>query len=198
MANQQRHEMQDNDEPNEAQDGPRKRAISIYRASQAKAMIPARERGAVRKDHVVHPVTAEGLRRSSQSGAGEVGVGAVARVLFDSPTMHVAYAWFKSGFPLPVHSHDSDCYYQIIAGSMSLGAKTLAKGDGMLVPAGVPYTVTPGPEGVEFLEIRPTGNYDTRFRAKTEKYWDRIMGMLSERRAAWATERQPYGLLPAD
>jgi mannose-6-phosphate isomerase-like protein (cupin superfamily) len=198
MEIQERFEKPDNAEPIEAEDSPRQGAITIYRANQSRAVIPARDRGAVRKDHVVHPVTAEGVRRFGQSGASKGGAGAVARVLFESPTLHVAYAWFKSGFPLPVHSHDSDCYYQIIAGSLRLGSKTLGKGDGMLVPAGVAYTVTPGAEGVEFLEIRPTGNYDTRFLAKTEKYWDRIVDRLSERRSEWATEKQPYGLIPTD
>ena len=36
-------------------------SFRILRGSEAKPMIPARHRGAVRKDHVVHPLTAEGL-----------------------------------------------------------------------------------------------------------------------------------------
>lgn len=168
----------------------------IYRGSDATPMISAKDRGVVREDHVIHPVTAEGVRRFAQGGEGEGGPGAAARTLFDSPWMHLSYAWFKSGFPLPLHSHDSDCYYQIIAGSMQLGTETLEKGDGVFIPAGVPYTVTPGEEGVEFLEIRPTGNYDTRFRSKAEPYWDRIVETLTARKGGWATEKQPFGLIP--
>ena len=112
--------------------------------------------------------------------------------------MHLSYAWFKSGFPLPLHSHDADCFYQIIAGSMQVGTETLEKGDGILVPAGVPYTVTPGADGVEFLEMRPTGDYDTRYRSKVGKYWDRIVETLTARKAGWATEKPPYGLIAID
>lgn len=171
-------------------------AFKIYRGSEAPHMIPARDRGAVRPDHVVHPETAEGLRRFAQGGAGEGGPGAAARVLFDAPWMHLSYAWFKSGFPLPLHSHDADCFYQIIAGSMQVGTETLERGDGVLIPAGVPYTVTPGEQGVEFLEMRPTGDYDTRYRSKARKYWDRIVDTLTTRKAGWASERQPFGLIP--
>lgn len=173
-------------------------SFRIFRGSDAKPMIPARHRGAVRNDHVVHPVTAEGLSRFAEGGQGEGGPGAAARVLFDAPWMHLSYAWFKSGFPLPLHSHDADCFYQIIAGSMQVGTETLEKGDGILIPAGVPYTVTPGEEGVEFLEMRPTGDYDTRYRSKVAKYWDRIVETLTARKAGWATEKPPFGLIATD
>ncbi len=170
----------------------------IVRGKDAKPLIPARLRGAVRADHVVHPVTEEGLSRFSTGGQGEGGAGAAARVLFDAPWLHLSYAWFKSGFPLPLHSHDADCFYQIIAGSMQIGTETLHKGDGVLIPAGVPYTVTPGAEGVEFLEMRPTSDYDTRYRSKVRQYWDRIVETLSARKAGWATEKPPFGLIPID
>ena len=32
--------------------------------------------------------------------------------------MHVSYIWFKSGYVLPPHSHDGDCLYYILAGSL--------------------------------------------------------------------------------
>lgn len=164
----------------------------IFRSTDAPPMIPADKRGAVRKDHIVHPETAAGMKRAGEVGMGN---GAAARVLYSGPGMHIAYAWFKSGFPLPLHSHDADCFYQVIAGEMHLGTELLRKGDGVLIPAGVPYTVAPGAEGVEFLEIRPTGNYDTRFKGKTEKYWDRIVQTLTERQPIWADEKPPFGLL---
>jgi hypothetical protein len=39
----------------------------------------------------------------------------------------VSYAWFKSGYPLPLHSHDADCYYLVIAGSMKVGSEVLER-----------------------------------------------------------------------
>lgn len=169
--------------------------VTIYRASEAEPMKSAKERGVVRKDHPVHPATAEGVMRFATGGAGD---GAMARILFESEDFHVSYAWFKSGFPLPLHSHDANCFYQIIAGSMTVGTQLLGKGDGVLIPASVPYTVTPGPDGVEFIEIRPTSNYDTRYRGKTEKYWDKIVDTLQARKSVWAQEQAPYGLLQGD
>ena len=44
----------------------------------------------------------------------------------------------------------------------------------MLIPGGVPYTVTPGDKGVEFIEFRNAADYDTHYRAKTDSYWDRV------------------------
>ena len=164
----------------------------IFRGHAAPGVVSARDRGAIRPDHVPHPMAEAGLKRFVGSG---VSGGAMARILYSSPTMHLSYVWFKSGFPLPLHSHDGDCFYQLIAGSMRVGTEELAKGDGLLIPAGVPYTVTPGPEGVEFLEMRPSGDYDTRYRGKTEAYWDRIVATLHERAPAWATEPAPFGLL---
>jgi hypothetical protein len=108
----------------------------------------------------------------------------------------VSYVWFKSGFPLPLHSHDADCFYQIIAGSMNVGTEKLYKGDSMFIPGGAAYAVTPGPEGVEFLEIRPTDNFDTQFRGKTDVYWDRLAETVNARQETWKTEQQPYGLIP--
>ncbi|TVV76660.1 cupin domain-containing protein [Sphingomonas solaris] len=164
----------------------------VFRAADAPGVIPAKERGTMRADYVPHPMVEEGLQRFV--GAGVSG-GAMARVLFSSADMHVSYAWFKSGFPLPLHSHDKDCFYQVIAGSMRVGTEELGKGDGLLIPGGVPYTVTPGAEGVEFIEVRPNGDYDTRYRGKTEKYWDRIVATLHERQKTWETEPAPFGLL---
>ena len=34
----------------------------------------------------------------------------MALTLFSNPTLHVSYIWFKSGYPLSLHSHDIDCY----------------------------------------------------------------------------------------
>ena len=116
--------------------------------------------------------------------------------LFSSPTVHVSYVWFQSFYPLPIHSHDADCYYLVIAGRMKVGTEVLEKGDGVLIPSGAPYSVTPLEEGVEFLEIRNSPDYDTHYRAKTDAYWDRVADTRRERKEIWAKEKAPYGLVP--
>src|SRR5678815_3006476 len=61
------------------------------------------------------------------------------RVLINVPGFSLVKAWFKKGYPLARHSHDSDCLYYIIAGSLQLGFETLISGDGFFVGADVPY-----------------------------------------------------------
>jgi mannose-6-phosphate isomerase-like protein (cupin superfamily) len=115
--------------------------------------------------------------------------------LFSTSSLHVSYVWFKSGYPLPAHSHDVDCYYLVIAGSMQVGADRLEKGDGVFIPGGLPYTVRPGDAGVEFIEMRTSPDYDTNYRGKTDTYWDRIAETRRTRKKIWAEEDAPYGLL---
>jgi quercetin dioxygenase-like cupin family protein len=63
-------------------------------------------------------------------------------------------AWFGPHYVLPRHSHDSDCAYYVLAGSLKMGAQELQPGDGFFVPAGAPYGYDAGPDGVEVLEFR--------------------------------------------
>ena len=74
--------------------------------------------------------------RLAEVGAGE---GQMVKLLFSAPGLSLTYAWFKSGFPLPRHSHDADCLYYIIAGSLTLGSQTLGAGDGFFVPSQAAY-----------------------------------------------------------
>lgn len=176
------------EEPIQAATSPR--GFTIYRGSEAAPYLGSRRRGSA--DGNVHPAIQRGLQlmyESDDSG------GATVRVLFSSPDLHVSYVWFKSGFPLPLHSHDVDCLYQILAGTVALGTEELAKGDSVFIPAGVPYTMNPGADGVEFLEIRKAHDYDTRYVAKTDAYWDKIAETRKERAPIWKQEQAPYGLL---
>jgi hypothetical protein len=177
-------------EQSQVESGPA--GFTIYRGSEAAPYLGSRRRGGA--DGNMHPAIQRGLKLMYESGDSG---GASVRVLFSSPDLHVSYVWFKSGFPLPLHSHDVDCLYQILAGSVALGTEELAKGDSVFIPAGVPYTMKPGAHGVEFLEIRTTHDYDTRYVAKTDAYWDKIAQMRQERAPIWEQEQAPYGLLGA-
>ena len=176
----------------EAELQPNLRQFTFTRAHEGVPHHARQPRAAQNPDFVMHPAIIRGLTQIGQTGAG----GAAAQQLFSIPSLHVSYAWFKSGFPLPLHSHDADCYYFVVAGSMRVGTEDLGKGDGVFIPAGAPYSVTPGEQGVEFLEMRTSPDYDTHYRAKTDSYWDRITETLLERKEIWKTEPAPYGLIP--
>jgi len=63
-------------------------------------------------------------------------------------------AWFGPRYVLPRHTHDGDCLYYIVEGSLTMGSKVLAAGDGFFVPSGSPYAYEAGPDGVIVLEFR--------------------------------------------
>jgi mannose-6-phosphate isomerase-like protein (cupin superfamily) len=165
--------------------------FTFTRAGDAHPHTGRKQRGADDPAFELHPAILRGMAQMRDNTNG-----AAALTLFASPGMHVSYVWFKSGYPLPIHSHDTNCYYLVIAGSMKVGSEVLEKGDGVHIPGGAPYTVTPLDEGVEFLEIRESPDYDTHFRAKTDSYWDRVAETRQERKGIWAEEPQPYGLVP--
>src|SRR5579872_3189024 len=69
--------------------------------------------------------------------------GESVRVLVNLPAFSLTHVWFKKDFPLPLHSHDADCLYYIIAGSLRLGTEDLGPRDCFFVPADVPYAYRP-------------------------------------------------------
>ena len=100
----------------------------ITRAAEAEPMRPRKPRGVADPAAMLHPATLRGLQQMREDTGPP---GAAAMVLFSSETMHVSYAWFKSGYPLPLHSHDADCYYLVVGGAMKVGTEVLGKGDGV-------------------------------------------------------------------
>jgi hypothetical protein len=121
--------------------------------------------------------------------------GEETRMLYNGPGFALVHAWFKAGYPLPLHSHSADCVYFIIAGSLSLGTEQLQAGDGFFVPANAAYTYTPGPDGVEVLEIRHTAMIDFRILAKGAGWWAKGLERVAEHHDAWQAARRP-GLSP--
>jgi hypothetical protein len=123
--------------------------------------------------------------------AAGIAAGHENRLLFSAAGLSLTYVWFKSGYPLPRHSHDVDCLYYIVGGALRLGSETLGKGDGFLIGAGVPYTYTPGPEGVEVLEFRASDAFDITVLANNPAFWDRALKTVTERHDAWTDEPRP-------
>lgn len=119
--------------------------FQIFRASDAPSLAEA---GCM----TVEPFSAaqrEGMDKLVAAGFSD---GEEVRVLVDIPGFSLTHVWFKAGFPLPLHSHDADCLYYIVAGSIRLGTEDLGPRDSFFVPADVPYTYRPGPDGVEILK----------------------------------------------
>lgn len=154
-------------------------------------------RGAQARDYAEHnlmaienisPVIAEGLGHFQEAGRGD---GQQVKLLFSAPGFSLTHVWFKSGYPLPLHAHTSDCLYYILAGSINLGTEQLGPGDGFFVGTEVPYTYTPGPDGVEVLEFRNTEKLNIRFLAKSVTAWSKIAETLKARRTDWVDEQPP-------
>lgn len=165
-----------------------KTRFQIFRAATA----PTLDETDVLRFEGITPEIAAGLKEAGKAGIGE---GSFAKILFNVPGYSIAYAWHKSDFPLPLHTHDVDCCYLVIAGELTVGSETLGKGDGLFVPANSAYTFFTGPEGVEFIEFRHANSWNIVFKSKSPASWARISEKASARRAAWQTERQPFGLV---
>jgi quercetin dioxygenase-like cupin family protein len=155
-------------------------------------------RGAEAKDYGTHniqrvdditPAIAEGL---SHYMAGEDDAhGQIVELVYGAAGVSLTKVWFKSGFPLPLHSHSGDCLYYIIAGSIKMGTEELGPGDGFFVGNDVPYTYTAGPEGVEVLEFRNTNDLNIRFMARNKAFWEKAGKKISDKREVWKEELPP-------
>lgn len=124
------------------------------------------------------------------SGAGAT-AGAKVTMAYSRPGFSLTKVWFKSSYPLPLHSHSGGCLYHITAGSIRIGEDTLGPGDGFFVECDVPYTYEIGPQGVEVLEFRATDRMDIRFRAKGKAAWDKLVTRENARREVWTAELPP-------
>ncbi|MEO8298937.1 MAG: cupin domain-containing protein [Burkholderiales bacterium] len=123
-----------------------------------------------------------------------VPLGGESHVVFQMPEtdgFSLVHAWFKSGFPLPAHTHDSDCLYYVLAGELTMGSHTLRRGDGFLVPANTAYAYVPGPQGVEVLEFRSKTRFDFRAQTATPQRWQQMVDTCRERQDAWTDEPRP-------
>ncbi len=117
--------------------------------------------------------------------------GTVCKKLFDLPGFSLVYNWFKPHFPLPRHSHNEDCLYYIVGGSLKLGTEELGPGDGFFIGADVPYTYTVGADGLEILEFRHAGWFTTKAFAATDKYWDKAIGSITRNLDSWKAMAKP-------
>ena len=135
-----------------------------------------------------NPVQRSGMDKAL--AAGYVG-GDEIKVLTDVPGFGLTHVWFKEGYQLPLHSHNADCMYYIISGTIRLGTEELGPRDCFFVPCDVPYTYKIGPEGVEVLEIRHANHFDFVNHAKGEAWWAKAAEETAARQEAWKSATRP-------
>jgi hypothetical protein len=140
----------------------------------------------------VSDIVAEGSQKVMAEGYDH---GHEVKVLFALPGMSLVHLWFKSGFPLPRHTHDVDCLYYVLAGSLQIGDQELFAGDGFFIGAEAPYAYTAGEAGVEVLEFRASNDFNIRVLADNPAYWSRAAESVRGRSPAWRTERAPSSVL---
>lgn len=160
--------------------------MTIFRAADAPKLM---ESGCM----TIAPVTPEqreGITKAVVAGYTE---GDEVRVLCNLPGFNLTHAWLKAGYPLALHTHDSDCLYYIVAGSLRLGTEQLGPKDSFMIPAGVPYTYTPGPDGVEVLEFRHATEFNFVNLSKNPAFWEKATQTVAANRDAWKTARPPSG-----
>jgi hypothetical protein len=136
------------------------------------------------------PAAAEGVQRVTEVGYDN---GHNMKQLFAAPGFSLIRLWFKSSFPLPRHNHDVDCLYYIVAGSLRIGHEELGVGDGFFVGKGVPYTYTPGHDGVEVLEFRAADAFAIKVLADDRRYWDKAVETVRNLQSVWSEETPPSG-----
>ena len=133
-------------------------------------------------------VASEGWPKIRDAGYND---GNEVKLLYSAAGFSLTYVWFKSGLPLPLHSHDADCLYYILSGSLKLGTDMLGAGDGFFVGKDVPYSYIPGEQGLEILEFRDSNRFNIKFLASNPAFWENAAEEIRGRRAAWATEERP-------
>ena len=98
-------------------------------------------------------------------------------------------AWFGPHYVLPRHSHDGDCLYYVVEGSLTMGSQVIEAGDGFFVPSDAPYGYEAGPEGVVVLEFRSRTSFGMQIPGGQLERWRRMAVVADENAEQWA-ERQ--------
>lgn len=159
--------------------------FQIFRAGSAPS---AEEVGVLSVEGVSSDVQAR-INEMVSSGIMD---GQRSKVLFSFPGFSLIYFWFKRDFPLPLHTHDTDCLYYVVAGSTRVGTETLRAGDGLFVPKEVAYSHHPGADGVEILEFRHTETFNFRYKPHADSpFWDRAIKTIVANRDAWLNATPP-------
>ena len=134
-----------------------KRQLKIFKAADSHEVDDERMAPAG-----ITPEIGEGLKKIVDAGTTE---GFLLRHLLEDPVsgMSLVYVWLKNNYQLPIHTHNADCAYYIMAGEAIMGNEVLTVGDAFFVPAGVRYTYSAGPNGAEVMEFRNATHFNIDF-----------------------------------
>jgi mannose-6-phosphate isomerase-like protein (cupin superfamily) len=158
--------------------------FTIFRAKDAPGLMEAACMSIAPRTEI----QAEGLKQVMAAGYGE---GEQCKVLVNLPGFSLTHAWMKTNYPLTLHSHDSDCLYYVVAGDLTLGTEELGPQDCFFVPAGVPYTYRPGPNGVEVLEFRHATQFDFVNYSKSAAFYDKAAKTCAANLETWRSAKPP-------
>jgi mannose-6-phosphate isomerase-like protein (cupin superfamily) len=158
--------------------------FQIFRAAQASTLQDA---------HLMHVQPFDPIQRAGVDKLIDAGYhdGSETKVLFNIPGFSLIHVWFKNDYPLLRHSHDSDCLYYIVAGSVKFGKEELGAGDGLFIPAGTPYTYRPGPNGVELLEFRHATEFNFVNLTTGEEFYKKALETITVNVENWQRAAKP-------
>jgi quercetin dioxygenase-like cupin family protein len=163
-----------------------RRGISIFRAEEATPLLETDFMGM--PEMTGEAVEAGGPEIFMASAPG-TDVRVAIRQTPEEGGFSILHVWFKADYPVPRHTHDADCLYYIVSGSVIMGNQTLRPGDGFFIPEGAPYGYTAGPEGVELLEIRHgVQQFDIRILETAASKWAAMADTIASHRDAWEAE----------
>ena len=158
-----------------------KRRIEIFRAAEA---VDNGGPQGIRGGASLAPETAAKLKVLREAGRDD---GIVSSKLFHQKDgFSIIHLWVKPGYPLPRHSHDSDCLYYVVGGAIIMGTETLRASDGFFVPKDTYYVYVGGPEGAELIEVRfGTNSIFTDMPAQSDARYEAELALIKENHAAW-------------
>jgi quercetin dioxygenase-like cupin family protein len=106
--------------------------------------------------------------------------------------MSLAHAWLAPHYDLPPHSHNGDCLYYVVEGSIQLGKRELKKGDGFFVPKDSTYRYIAGENGAEVIEFRTAVAFDFRYRDTDPERWTDRFQTAATHREEWKQARADF------
>jgi hypothetical protein len=161
-----------------------KQGFKIFRAAEA----PSLDEAGCLTLSPMAPEAMASFMKLMEAGFRE---GEQIKVLVNIPGFSLTHIWFKKDFPLPLHSHDADCLYYIVAGSLNLGTEVLGPRDCFFVPENAPYAYRPGPDGVELLEFRHKTSFSYVNHVHGERFWAKAIDAVNNNKESWKTDKMP-------
>jgi quercetin dioxygenase-like cupin family protein len=152
----------------------RRRGLVTFHGDDAVALV---ESGTMSYPEFASPEDAHAMLGDGSTMAA-VAAGAESTVLFrgdgEDGGASLVRAWFAPHYVLPRHSHDGDCLYYIVEGTVTMGSQVLRAGDGFFVPSDAPYAYEVGPDGAVVLEFRSRTSFGMKVASRQDARFRRM------------------------